>query len=494
MQTENNYYKILFFALLAILSAQRIFHLFGVIEEPMAWRQFDTEFFAYDFYKNGIDLFKPSVSWMGAYKTTILEFPLISALISLFYLIFEPSVFIARTVIFVFFLGSAFYLYKLFEKLYYRSLASFILFVYLLSPLSVYYSRALNIDFPVMFFAFAALYYFILAADTEKYSFVIIGVILSTAGFLIKAPYMFIIYFPLAYYIISKKKFSFAMRILPIMAIPVAAFIFWNIHTVNSNNNSPDWYFIPGYFKFTDMSSWYFGSLEQRFEVNNWERLLTRFGASGITFIGLPLFLTGLFVKLKDGYNRKFMFWYSAGTAVYLLIFFSLNVIHDYYQIPLLVITAMYTAAGIDFIYRRINLKNDLYNRIVLTFILIALGVNGVWFTERWYYKPDKIRNTAAELIKKNTGTDDLIIASIDLTDPRDPRILAPAHRYGWAIRISDLNRDLIERLQMEGAAYLSVTGHLENDSLTKYLETLEVKGKTEIGSNTASVLYKLKK
>lgn len=51
MQTENNYYKILFFALLAILSAQRIIHLFGVIEEPMSWRQFDTEFFAYDFYK-----------------------------------------------------------------------------------------------------------------------------------------------------------------------------------------------------------------------------------------------------------------------------------------------------------------------------------------------------------------------------------------------------------------------------------------------------------
>jgi hypothetical protein len=494
MHKDNTkYYKYLFIFFLVVLIAQRLIHLLGRIEEPLAWRQFDTEFYAYDFYKNGIDLFKPSVSWMGGYKTTILEFPLISGVISVFYLLFEPSVFIARSVIFVFFLGSAFYLYKLFAKLYYRSLASIILLVYLLLPLSIYYSRAVNIDFPVMFFSLSALYYFIIAIDSENYHYIILGVFLSTLAFLIKAPYVFIIYFPLSFYIISKKKIQFAFKAAPLMVIPLIIFYFWYSYTILINSNSPDWYFIPDYFKFTNMSSWYFGDLDQRFDYNNWERLATRFGASGITFVGLPFFIIGLFVKPASGFSRKFMFWYSAGTIVYLLIFFSLNIIHDYYQIPLIVISTMYIATGIDYIFRKINFKKVLYDRILLTFRLISLSVNGIWFTERWYYKPDNIRHSAAELIYRNTEPDELVIASIDLTDPRDPRILAPSRRYGWAIRISDLNRSLIERLQLEGANYLSVTGTLKNDSLKKYLETLQIKEKSDLGTNTIFTLYKLK-
>ena len=112
------------------------------------------------------------------------------------------------------------------------------------------------------------------------------------------------------------------------------------------------------------------------------------------------------------------MLWYSAGTIVYLLIFFNLNVIHDYYQIPLLAITSFYIASSIDYLYRKINNKNVFYSKIILIFIITSLAVNGIWFTERWYYRHDSIRYIAAELIHNNTEPDDLVIASIDLTDP----------------------------------------------------------------------------
>ncbi len=493
MDSENNYNKILFFTLIVILIAQRFFHFQNVIEEPMAWRQFDTEFFAYDFYKHGINLFKPSVSWMGGYRTTILEFPLISAIISIFYIIFEPATLYARLTIYIFFIGSAIYLYKLFLKLYYRSLAATALIVYLLLPISLYYSRAVNIDFAVMFFALSALYYFVLGFENEKFMYIIPGVLLSTLGFLVKAPYMLIIYFPLIYYIFHKNKVSFALKVIPLMLIPAISFYFWQKYSIKINNNAPDWYFIPDYFKFTDMSSWYFGSISQRFEIGKWELLLSRFGASGITFIGFPLFLTGAIFKLKNGFNKNIIYYYSIGSIIYILIFFNLNVIHNYYQVPLLVATSFFIAAGIDHINRYLSSRLKITGKAIITFIIVALTINGIWFTERWYYKPDKIRNSAADFINKNTGENDLVIASVDLTDPRDPRILAPSHRYGWAIRLSDLKPELIEKLKLEGATYLSVTGPVLNDSLNNYLGNFTLQRLETGNEKSNTILYKIK-
>lgn len=114
---------LLFYSGILILISQRFFHFKNFIDEPMSWRQYDTEFYAYDFYQNGLNLLKPSVCWLGSHKTLILEFPLISGIISILYNIFEPSVFYARIVTFLFHLGSAYYLYCFVKYLYYPRLA-----------------------------------------------------------------------------------------------------------------------------------------------------------------------------------------------------------------------------------------------------------------------------------------------------------------------------------------------------------------------------------
>ncbi len=466
----------LFYIGVVILIAQRFFHLSNAVEEPMAWRQFDTEFFAYDFYLNGINLLKPSVCWLGAYKTLILEFPVVSAFIAVFYFIFGQELMFARIACLILYLGSVFYLYKSVELLYYKRLARYVTLIYLMTPFSLYYSRAVHIDFGEMFFALSMLYYFLKGYQDEKYKYIIIGSAFGVLAFLVKAPYVFYLVIPILYFIIKEKKISFFLKTLPITILPLVTFLIWESYVSKINSNAPDWFFIPGYFKFTNMSSWYFGSMEQRLVFENWKIIFHRIAESGISYIGVPLFFLGLVVKPEKGDNN-FFYFYLAGLLVYLLIFFNLNLIHDYYQIPFVVITSFFLGLSIDFIYRKFKKKSETKAIYLTALIIIILVVNCIWFTERWYYKYDKLRIAASKQIRENTEQNRLVIVSIKDTDPRDPRLLAPSYRYGWSIRTDYLKKDVIEKLILNQASYLAiVTEDNLNPELARYLNKFHKK------------------
>ena len=59
-----------FLLCLISLIALRFLHFGPEIDWPHDWRQCDTGWFIWDFYKNGIDLLHPAVCWMGAADLT----------------------------------------------------------------------------------------------------------------------------------------------------------------------------------------------------------------------------------------------------------------------------------------------------------------------------------------------------------------------------------------------------------------------------------------
>jgi hypothetical protein len=241
------------------------------------------------------------------------------------------------------------------------------------------------------------------------------------------------------------------------------------------------------------MWSWYFGTVADRLELNNWLKLITRFIPEGITYTGIPFFILGLVVR-SEKRSVSFFYFYAAGLIIYLLLFLTLNIIHDYYQIPILTVCAFFTGNSIDFIYRSLKIKSLKAANSVTGFILLVLMINGIWYTERWYYKIDKIRTVSAEYIRKNTPENSLVIASIDKTDPRDPRILAPAYRFGWPLRTGDLNANLIDSLIAAGSNYLAITTKENPDSgLSIYLQGFEKQEFKIQEHDWKLLLYKLK-
>ena len=142
-------------ALLVLLLAPRLGHLRGPLDSPHSWRQADTAQYALTFYREGIDVLAPSVSWMGGHKTLILEFPFPELLIALAYRLFGYDLAIARMVTLLFFVASAAYLFLIVGRVASRHLAAVSTAVYLVMPLSLFYSHAVHIDFFAVFFAHA---------------------------------------------------------------------------------------------------------------------------------------------------------------------------------------------------------------------------------------------------------------------------------------------------------------------------------------------------
>ncbi len=488
---DSKLFKYVLIPLAVILIGQRFFHLYTFVENPHSWRQLDTLFYAYDFYKNGIDLFAPSVSWMGNYKTVVLEFPILAVILSFTFYLPGDEIVWMRVICFLMFLLSALYFYKLVKLFNTGTLASFSAIVYLLIPLSVYYSRALIIDFAVMLCSIAMIYYYVRAADEDSVKFIIIGSLFAVIGCLMKVPYMFVGYIATGLYCISNKRLKFGIKYLYLFIIPVVVFLVWQVYISNVNNLAPDWFFIPDYFKFTGMSSWYFGNLSDRLDWGNWNNLIMRGGASVITFIGFALFIPGVFVR-KAGIDKRIFNYYSIGLLLYLLIFLKLNFIHDYYQIPFIAAVSFYIGVTLEYIYRKLESESVAKAIIVTAVSLVILGINGIWFTERWYYKPDPVRIEASKIIREITSQEDLIITSIVDTDPRDSRLNSPSYRYGWSIRQSDLSAGMLDSLQKNGANYLIlISNEAEIDQpLKEYLSKSVKKGEKMLKSDPSRKIY----
>jgi hypothetical protein len=152
-------------------------------------------------------------------------------------------------------------------------------------------------------------------------------------------------------------------------------------------------------------------------------------------------------------------------------------------MIPFLVISSYYIAVTLDQIYDKLINKSSFMQIIAVGGCVFILSVNSIWFTNRWYYRTDLLRLNAAEYINSNTNENSLVINSIEDTDPRDPRILAPSLRYGWSVDLKYLKGEVIDSLKGYGAQYLAIILNNKPDSsLTSYLSKYK---------STETVIYK---
>lgn len=474
----------LLFALLVFgLIALRFLHFGERIDDPHSWRQADTANYIWDYYKHGIDLLAPAVCWMGGYKTLILEFPLPEAIIALFYKIFGPDLLWARIVILSFYLGATYYLHRLVSYLSGAALARITTLIYLVMPLSLFYSRAIHIDFTAVFFSHAMLYYLMRGIDENRSFFIVAGVLLGTLGFLIKAPYVFYLFFPLAWYVWKTDKIWRLLKWIPILTIPAISFILWRLYVDKVNSAAPDWDFLPGYIKFIDMGFWYFGTLDQRWNLEVWRVLLGRLAYEVTTPLGLLLLVYGFFISRPAEKTAFFKVWWLS-TFGYLVIFLNLNYHHNYYQIPFLAPSAYLMALAIYTIGQKLKARYSRLNNFPAAALLLLISVSAVGYAEtnsRWeivgYYSIDWPRIRAGRIIRENTPEDALIFSVMNNTSVQDPRLLYQARRNGWSLETKNLTADIVFKLKTQGADYLALIGEESldpnvKDSLAQFPKT----------------------
>ena len=441
--------KSVFYIFFTIGILIRFFHLGEEIESPHTWRQSDTANYVWDFYKNGFDLLHPSVCWMGGHKTLILEFPLVEAIIAWCYNVFGPYQTLAKIIVLLFFLGSCYYFFKIAKYFLPEDIARIAVLIYLFAPLSQFYSRAIHIDYAAMFFAFGMVYFYMKGIANKNIYALGLGSVLATIAFVIKAPYAVFFAIPLLAYIIIRKRLLYAIKHFVVFVVPVILFVIWQNHVFSVNEAAPEWFYIPGYKKFTYSPGWYYGPLSQRLDFVNWKLIIGRIfkeilGVSGFIFCFLGLILN----KKK---NTFFIFWLIA-TFIYLLVFFNLNRVHNYYQIPFAPILSVFIAIGIHRASNLIQLGK--LKSVMIPILVVFYALESTYFAERNYYIVQHLHLAIGHEVKLRTNENDLVIINFQNYDSKCPNFLYAAKRNGWQIPTWGLTDELIQKLILEGADY----------------------------------------
>ncbi len=460
----------LFWCLVVVLCGQRLLHFGAAVDEPHMWRQCDTAQYAWAFYSDGIDLFHPAVCWLGDHRTTILEMPLPEAVVAVAYHLVGPHHQVARAVFFAAFLVAAALLHALVRELlpgleHGGDVARVSVVLFLAMPLGLFYSRALVVDFFVLALAEGMALCLIRGARRASRRWLWAGCVLAALALPVKAPVVLALAVPTAVAVVVAALSSRPLRRqLPVLVLPLVVFALWQRHVEVVNRAAPDWSFIPDYHQMVDMWGWYFGSWQQRLRLDAW---LTVVGRWWHTVVGPVVALPALLgVGLAATRGGRLLLAWLGGALLTLVVFFNLNVHHDYYQIPWLGPVAAVAAVGVVWLGRA-GQRRGVPAQVVVGLVLVGAVVSGVRQAEASYYSVRWDLVTAGEIIARETPPSSLLVASAGSSDCRNPTLLYSARRYGWSLPERSLTPALLARLRDLGATHLAVVsaGPLADDT-----------------------------
>jgi hypothetical protein len=291
----------------------------------------------------------------------------------------------------------------------------------------------------------AMVYYFIVGIKKRNGIYIVASSIFCLFAILIKAPYVFYWLLPLGYILYYEKAIKWFMPYTFLFVLILILFYLWQQHAHMINSRSPDLFYILGYRHMIMSPGWYFGTLAQRLDLYSYWVLLQR-GLLEVAGIGgISFFFIGFFQKENQNSYTTILFW-MMGVVIFVFTFFNLNLVHNYYQIPLLAPVAILCALGINKIHARYSIQ-----KWYLVSILIGLNVFYSFLT---YYKIPEDEIEIARILEKHTGEKDLLIVTYNSMDCRNPNILYRAHRKGWSVNEMALNATVIERLYKEQQAH----------------------------------------
>ncbi|MCR9173832.1 MAG: glycosyltransferase family 39 protein [bacterium] len=489
MKTFHQYRYVLY-GIVAFLVILRFFHLDSEVDDPHAWRQYDTKQYIEGYYYDDVPFLEPTVCWMGQHKTLILEFPLPEYMVAQLFKVFGPNLVVARLFFLTFFVLAILYFYKSLRLVFDNYVPELATFFAGVVPLSLFYSRAIHIDFFVISLGMSMLYFSMKAIRNQHFASLLIAVACGSLGMLIKAPYIFYLALPILFFAYTEGRFKWLIIRAPLFLISGILLFFWIQYSHRVNAQIPDWDYIPNFNKFTDMSYWYFGTLQQRSVGNNWILIGERIFDEILRAAGTFLAIIGLLFYRKNA-AFKWSFLLLLGTILYVVIFFNLNVKHNYYQLPFVLCCALFMAMGVQWTVDR--LPSTKASKNVLLFLLPALVLfEGMQYAETNYYTKHTESRKVAEEIRKFTDRDDGVIVCYGGLTPQCPLILQEAQRYGWSIPINDFTPEIAHKLYKEGRATkfaIYIGGYFPEGDLRSFYEYMIVKKSVQI-TDEGMVLY----
>ncbi len=439
-----------------------------------AWRQADTAAMARNFYVRSQQTYGlsslsqylyPQVDWGGGgYAET--EFPIYPAIVSWIYRFTGDHPAYARLVTLLFSLLGLYFLYRLIELCFDRSVAFWSALFYAISPVSVFYGRTIQPESLVMMSTIGALYFFQRWLNEEKSLDLVISWGLGAIAFLTKVLPLVYLGIPLLFLAIVKYKWRIFRRLeLWIYASTLLAVTFawyYHAHQIYLDTGLTFGFWSDD----TDRYTWI-----DLLSVKYWGDILLRLAVRHFAVFGFVVALVGLTYKRRQAAD----YLWEVGLVSSLManaIAPTSSYVHEYYQLPVMLYGLVFigkvygraislepSAARIDSgrpdSGRPDNGRKSRRSRpwLIAALILTFIASSAIYTLD--YMRPENAEASKAyqlaQQIQAQTPPDAKVLA----VTGGDPSLLYLADRKGWLIQPTEVSAQRLEAASADGAEFI---------------------------------------
>jgi len=448
------------------------------IESPLLdnhrWRQVDTAGIARSFYEDRFNIFYPQVNWGGHDGYVESEFPLVPALTAVLYnVVGEERPFLGRVVVMVFSTATIWLVFGLGAELLGAGGGLAAAFLMAVSPTAVYFGRTFMPDSVMLFFWVGGVWAFLRYLRSGSRRALWLGSGATALACLVKIPAL-MMFAPIAgaaWYVNGRAALRDRALIMAVVA-PLVLTAAWYMHAFflfertgltfgilahPARTYPPD--IAPGPWPYA-FSKWsnipmltgsdYYLTLLYRL----YQLLLLPWG-----FVGA---LLGAVVwKRRDG--RLVADVWVAAFLVFVLVMGFANISHEYYQLPIIPVGALYLAAltapafasGVE---GRAAWAHAAGLAVLLTFI----GGTSIYYSGviNSHFRPNNLDMRVAQAGESlgQIGPPKALMIVADDYGAASPLLLYYAHRKGWSFDVENLSPAVVEGLKRKGAMFFATT------------------------------------
>ncbi len=477
-----------------ILLTGLLFRMWGITNPLLDFhhfRQTYTALYAKQFYSSSMNLFRPT---LGIYNyINISEFQIYPFLVALLYKIFGFHDIIGRLVSIAFSMGTIFAIYRLGER-YFSALTGLIAAtLYAILPMAVFYTRTFMLESMLIFFSVMSIYLLTLWLDNNKRSTMVLAILFTAMALLITIPSAYL-GLPIAFLFLNRYGIGALKRI---------SFYIFGVFSVAP---AIYWYFIHPHLFSGGVLDERTGNMYLRPEVLNLyllqlkdlstyqKMIFSRIGEYILTIPGF-LFLIAAMVldaihffrekrhgseggnltldtehlSARKDQDQRLFYWWIAGFMMFVFGFITMNLIHEYYQLPLIPPAAIIIGAYLEkvvrkFISHRTWQTGTIFGFHLFLFLLIV-PISVARVASR--LEMDFTYYDISKLLKERSNPEDIIIS----VDPQ-PRteVFYFTERNGYLLMVPEMSAlgavlytkdsepriiSEIEKFRSKGARYL---------------------------------------
>lgn len=443
----------------------RMYRIDNAIADWHSWRQADTAAVSREFYEHGFNPFLPKyedmwdVSGKGANldRYRFVEFPIYNTLVYLAYLTSGGvNAETARMVTVVISLGSVIFMYLLTKRYFGVKVGLLAALIFAALPYNIFYSRVVLPDPLMVFFSLGSLYFIDRwIFENKRFQFVI-GVAFAMLALLAKPMALFLL-LPLVYSVFRRenKIFPFRLRYVVFLALAILPLIGWRLWMSRYPLGIPP-------------SGWLLNGNGIRFHPAFFRWIVgDRFDREILTAGGIVLLVLGGLKRpgAKAGY---LLHWLLASSLLYLVVFATGNVQHDYYQILIIPALAVFVARGMAVLFEgNVYLLPRIWT-IPLALFLFGLMLFLGWDAVKGLYQINNnaivvAGEEAARILPKNA----VVVAPYD----GDTAFLYQTDRPGFAMIVNSIDY-MIHSYGV--TSYVSVSYDFDTRSVMQRFQVLE--------------------